>query len=148
MRCCDCEFRKGCKDEDTVLTAFVNCSIREEKLKKKANQSPLQAEEYVKKSDLKNIGDVPWFNGKNGLSFDQHQTLVACCKAFKEFVDQLPTADVVEVVRCKDCAHRVALPKQYDYNGHFAMVCLMRSKSVKHNGYCDEGVRKAKKGGG
>lgn len=59
----------------------------------------------------------------------------------------LDTADVVEVVRCKDCAHRVALPKQYDYNGHFAMVCLMRSKSVKHNGYCDEGIRKAKKGG-
>jgi hypothetical protein len=51
MRCCDCEFRKGCKDEDTVLTAFVRCSIREEKLKQKANQ----AEEYVKKSDLKNI---------------------------------------------------------------------------------------------
>lgn len=63
-------------------------------------------------------------------------------------IAEIPTADVVEVVRCKDCAHRVALPKQYDYNGHFAMVCLMRSKSVKHNGYCDEGIRKAKKGGG
>ena len=91
MRCCDCEFRKDCKDEDTVLTAFVRCSVREEKLKQKSNQ----AEEYVKKSDLKNIGDVPWFDGRNGLNFDQHQTLVACCKAFNEFVDQLPTADVV-----------------------------------------------------
>lgn len=91
MRCCDCEFRKGCKDEDTVLTAFVRCSIREEKLKHKLNQT----EEYVKKSDLKSIGDVPWFDGRNGLNFDQHQTLVACCKAFREFVDQLPTADVV-----------------------------------------------------
>ena len=33
MRCCDCEFRKECRDEDTVLTCFVKCNIREEKLK-------------------------------------------------------------------------------------------------------------------
>lgn len=38
MRCCDCEFRKECRDEDTVLTCFVKCNIREEKLKQKAEQ--------------------------------------------------------------------------------------------------------------
>lgn len=38
MRCCDCEFRKECRDEDTVLTCFVKCNIREEKLKRKAEQ--------------------------------------------------------------------------------------------------------------
>lgn len=38
MRCCDCEFRKECRDEDIVLTCFVKCNIREEKLKQKAEQ--------------------------------------------------------------------------------------------------------------
>lgn len=33
MRCCDCEFRKECNEQDTVLTCFVKCNIREEKLK-------------------------------------------------------------------------------------------------------------------
>ena len=39
MRCCDCEFRKDCRNEDTVLTAFVKCNIREKKLKQKSNLS-------------------------------------------------------------------------------------------------------------
>lgn len=38
MRCCDCEFRKECRDVDTVLTCFVKCNIREKKLKQKAEQ--------------------------------------------------------------------------------------------------------------
>ena len=66
---------------------------------------------------------------------------------FLALIAEIPAADVVEVVRCKDCAHRVALPKQYDYNGRPAMVCFMRGKSVKDNGYCNDGIRKAKKGG-
>ena len=40
MRCCHCEFRKECRDEDTVLTCFVKCNIHEEKLKQKAMQAP------------------------------------------------------------------------------------------------------------
>ena len=38
MRCCDCEFRKECRDEQTILTCFVKCNIRDKKLKQKAEQ--------------------------------------------------------------------------------------------------------------
>lgn len=29
----------------------------------------------------------------------------SCCEMFKKSIDEQPTADVVEVVRCKDCLH-------------------------------------------
>ena len=29
----------------------------------------------------------------------------SCCEMFKKSIDEQPTADVVEVVRCKDCKH-------------------------------------------
>lgn len=36
MRCCDCEFRNECEEECTVLTCFVRCEIRDEKIKQKS----------------------------------------------------------------------------------------------------------------
>lgn len=36
----------------------------------------------------------------------------SCCEMFKKSIDEQPTADVVEVVRCKDCKylHRMVCP--------------------------------------
>lgn len=51
---CDCEFRKECRDEDTVLTCFVKCYIREKKLKQKAEQDH-QSRKVVSRKVLKQI---------------------------------------------------------------------------------------------
>ena len=54
-------------------------------------------------------------------------------------IDMQPTADVVEVVRCKDCKHR-------DEGG----FCLGRGypeQLVPDDGYCDKGDRKEVKDG-
>ena len=42
MRCCDCEFREECNDTDTVLTAFVRCNIREQKIKQREAKQALR----------------------------------------------------------------------------------------------------------
>lgn len=56
-----------------------------------------------------------------------------------------PAADVVEVVRCKDCIYYQPLGKQYTYKDKPAMHCFCHSRLTKENGYCDEGIRKEQK---
>lgn len=63
-------------------------------------------------------------------------------KYFRRCVDEAPAADVVEVVRCKDCIYYQPLGEQYTYKDKPAMHCLCHSRLVKENGYCDEGIRK------
>lgn len=98
MRCCDCEFINECKEKDTVLTCFVKCNIREEKLKQKAEQGKMLngAEGYIKKSSLLDaIGDMPWFTGYGDLTFEQHQILFTFVNCLKTEIKKIPTADVV-----------------------------------------------------
>ena len=55
-------------------------------------------------------------------------------------LSDIPCADVVEVVRCKDCIHRIDYP---DGDGWYCDVtnnCLMRDE----NFYCSYGERKTK----
>lgn len=49
----------------------------------------------------------------------------------KELIDLQPTADVVEVVRCKDCKHR----KKNTF-------CLHNMRYEDNNGFCSYGERK------
>ena len=52
-------------------------------------------------------------------------------------VDSLPTVDVVEVVRCKDC-------KKYSpFNCVNYGICGLHGSSTDGNAYCSEGERKA-----
>lgn len=53
-----------------------------------------------------------------------------------DLVEKQPTADVVEVVRCKDCKHgqsqkRIGVICEYDQNGAFRA----------YNGFCSYGER-------
>jgi hypothetical protein len=50
-------------------------------------------------------------------------------------IDDAPTADVVEVVRCKDCVNRV----QFDTN---KFHCEITGYYCGETGYCSDGVRK------
>jgi hypothetical protein len=52
--------------------------------------------------------------------------------AFNE-IDYVPTADVVEVVRCKDCKHIAST----EYGG----LCCLKNIGVAYNDYCSYGER-------
>ena len=60
------------------------------------------------------------------------------CEMFKN------KADVVEVVRCKDCAYYVPLGDAYEYKGKKAMHCILRASCTGDNYYCADGMRKEK----
>lgn len=49
---------------------------------------------------------------------------------YKEWLEQLPTADVVEVVRCKDCKH------------NDGSCCDYSAVYTRPNGYCHWGERR------
>lgn len=53
----------------------------------------------------------------------------------------IPAADVVEVVRCKDC--------RYFYNGHDEMCCINHKGVVvtNENGFCHHAKRREDEGG-
>lgn len=56
-----------------------------------------------------------------------------------------PTADVVEVCRCKDCAHYHEM-KGFDYKGRKAHHCVWHSALRGENDYCSDGIRRAENG--
>lgn len=51
-----------------------------------------------------------------------------------------PTADVVEVVRCKDCCHYIEM-KGFDYNGRKSRSCVWHSALRGENDYCSDAIR-------
>lgn len=52
-------------------------------------------------------------------------------KNIKELINAIPAADVVEVVRCKDCYKSVVIGN--------VLHCTYWSKDTDENGYCHEG---------
>lgn len=65
-------------------------------------------------------------------------TILQFNKDISKRIDAIPAADVVEVVRCKDCKHRI-----YDKSRDF-LYCEMYygMGSVMDNNYCSYGERK------
>lgn len=59
-----------------------------------------------------------------------------------DLVERQLVADVVEVVRCKDCVYRMELSPIYQYEGRSCKVCFIRNKPVSDDGYCNEAIRK------
>ena len=55
-------------------------------------------------------------------------------------MDTMPTADVVEVVRCKDCISCV--PKYMDFTGEPYWICHNWVAQVDADGFCYEGKRR------
>lgn len=64
-----------------------------------------------------------------------------CCEMFKKSIDEQPTADVVEVVRCKDCEWWKSI---FSWNGKEHKVCVRDSSepSREQNDFCSYGQRK------
>lgn len=76
---------------------------------------------------------------------DDSGDILVSVRDVKKAIEQTPAADVVEVVRCKDCAYYLPLGEQYNYKGNHAMHCFCHSRLTKENGYCNEGIRKERK---
>ena len=75
----------------------------------------------------------------NECSFGTNEDGMSECVLQKR-IDEQPTADVVEVVRCKDCVHCAD-----DWNGNqpmFTCEIAMCNESVEPNGYCFCGERR------
>ena len=62
----------------------------------------------------------------------------------KRVLIQAPEADVVKVVRCKDCAHYVEM-HGYEYANRKARVCVWHSALRGENAFCSDGMRKGGK---
>lgn len=74
---------------------------------------------------------------------EDEQTLAynAALVAFIKNMENVPAADVVEVVRCKDCKHS----EEFIYpEGLETMVCWENNadREVNRNGFCEKGERK------
>ena len=67
----------------------------------------------------------------------------AAIATMKGILQGLPTADVVEVLRCKDCAHYHEM-KGFDYKGRKAHHCVWHSALRGENDYCSDGIRREK----
>lgn len=67
--------------------------------------------------------------------FDNDENKQAIVEGCVEALKFTPTADVVEVVRCKDCVNRV----EFDTN---KFHCELTGYYCGETGYCSDGVRK------
>lgn len=65
----------------------------------------------------------------------------SCCEMFKKSIDAQPTADVVEVVRCKDCEEWQDdwIPSCGDNRSHY---CATMDSVMKPTDFCSYGERR------
>ena len=98
--------------------------------------------DYIKREDAINaIQKKHKVEGAEYLGFDEEQIGILTGLDFaKDIVDAIPSADVAEVVRCKDCKGYVPADETYGtcyaYKGVYG--------KIKPTDYCSYGERKDK----
>lgn len=91
--------------------------------------------EYIKREDVeKAIMDCP-VSGM--LDLINLQTAIIN-------IDTIPSADVVEVVRCKDCKHKV-VTESGEYNPEDIVCDYWQSDGLTDNDFCSQGEERRKK---
>lgn len=66
---------------------------------------------------------------------------------FDNIVDEQPTADVVEVVRCRECKYNISNPRRFIDDD--IIMCYSWCEYLKEvNGFCSYGKRENFTGGG
>ena len=86
---------------------------------------------------LDKIGTVPLWTGYDPpYSFEVHLALVEIEKQLKGIIKAIPTADVVEVVRCKDCKFKKTM------SDGKTLACLKQSAYRKPTDFCSYSERK------
>ena len=88
--------------------------------------------EYIKRTDAVKIAEK--YGLTNGSVLGRHTGLADC---IARDISELPAADVVEVVRCKDC-------KYFGLNDENVPYCLnpFGLDDPEPNGFCNYGIRK------
>lgn len=73
------------------------------------------------------------------LSEGSYQNMVG---VLEEEIDNAPTVDAVEVVRCKDCTHAEKMKPRL--GGKIVVFCYLhkRERFVLSDGYCESGKRR------
>ena len=94
--------------------------------------------EYIEREALIEKIKLKAFNLSIMRSLCATQSARACDEIADE-IAEMPTADVVEVVRCKDCAYA----NDYGTTCHYGV-----GSYTKPSGYCHNGERKDGKGEG
>lgn len=64
----------------------------------------------------------------------------------KKTVDSIPPADVVEVVRCKDCKYRSGLNGRAPFMFYICTCAEGLAGAVRENNFCSYGERRADDG--
>ena len=59
-----------------------------------------------------------------------------------QIIEELPATDVVKVVRCRDCVHRLNAGKTVNGNVYFDQCAYSTQIPLKPNGFCDYGKRR------
>ena len=88
--------------------------------------------EYIKRTDAVKIAEK--YGLANGSVLGRHTGLADC---IARDISELPAADVVEVVRCKDC-------KYFGLNDENVPYCLnpFGLDDPEPNGFCNYGIGK------
>lgn len=105
--------------------------------------------EYYLRQTARNIIDDAEKNA-DSLAEDERGQIGACVLALRELADnayRLPTANAVEVVRCKDCKHRGT-----SYDCPLRHLVFTEAEGYHYadlttdDGYCHKGERKGAEG--
>ena len=84
------------------------------------------------------VEEVKKFFDEMDAGSRERGVMLLTANEFLEYLDEIPTADTVEVVRCKDCIHRDPEDKKCD--GTFQAKCGMFQ--MDDNDFCSYGERR------
>ena len=94
--------------------------------------------EYIdREATLREMGEEPliWFGDKEDVQANNDWY------NYTEIVKNMPAADVVEVVRCKDCKYRGWV--QEPCHGKTVHYCKLTENRVEDNNFCSYGERRS-----
>lgn len=81
----------------------------------------------------------PFANGKYDHK-NANEDFIIGFESYKEWIEQLPPADVVEVIRCKDCKHSFGYTTGYGLYG--GLICEALDRDVDDEFFCSYGERR------
>ena len=94
--------------------------------------------EYIKREDVIDLLEQV-INAEEFFDTDNAKAQSDLALWFEERISELPKADIVEVVRCKDCKH---YSHDVDANEGEWDCCRVYGMFVDPNDFCSEGERK------
>ena len=89
--------------------------------------------DYIKRTDAVKIAEK--YGLANGSVLGRHTGLADC---IVRDISELPTADVAEVVRCKDCKNLV----NTTINANCFLICDISDMEIAPEDFCSHGERR------